>query len=146
MFESKPIVEKLLPHIDRTTQLLTNVEALSPRCPRCGFDLMPNVNGGKWYTKSRYEAAAERMQRWLSGALESGKRICVLEFGVGFNTPGVLRWPMEGLAFHNKNVSLVRVNLDAPELPEEIPSERAIPLPMDVLSVVRALHASTFSH
>jgi len=141
VFDSKPFVESLLPHIDYSTQMLKNVEALAPKCPRCGADIMPNVNGGRWYTRhAKVDAAAERLNNWLSDAINTGKKLCVLEFGVGYNTPSVLRWPMEGLTLRNKTVSMVRVNLEDAELPEEIPEERRVSLEADVLSVVNALH------
>jgi NAD-dependent SIR2 family protein deacetylase len=143
VFESKPIIETLLPHIDRNTQLLKNVDQMAPKCPRCGAGLSPNVNGGKWYTRHRYDAAAKRLNMWLSEAIEAKKKVCVLEFGVGFNTPGVLRWPMENLAYHNEGVSIVRVNLEDAELPEEIPPERGVSLALDVTSVVNALYELT---
>jgi hypothetical protein len=44
-----------------------------------------------------------------------------LEIGVGFNTPSVLRWPMESLTYtYSSQVNLIRINLEHAEVPEEI--------------------------
>ena len=55
----------------------------------------------------------------------------VIEIGVGFNTPGVIRWPFERLVTIHKNVSFFRINSDyrnfantaRPEIPPELRSK-----------------------
>ncbi len=51
------------------------------------------------------------------------KRLLLLEFGVGYNTPVIIRFPFERMAVQFPQTTLVRVNRDSPE-----PS---IPLPRD---------------
>ena len=34
----------------------------------------------------------------------------LLEFGVGYNTPGIIRFPFEQMTFQNKNWNLIRFN------------------------------------
>ena len=92
------------------------------------------------YTRQRHDDAGQRLQEWLSKIMTEGKKLCILEFGVGFNTPSVLRWPMESLAYNNDNVTIVRVNLEDANLAEEIPIERRVSVEEDVLSVVKLLH------
>ena len=36
----------------------------------------------------------------------------MLELGVGFNTPTIIRFPFEKMAFNNSNFHLVRFNMD----------------------------------
>ena len=40
------------------------------------------------------------------------------ELGVGFNTPSIIRFPFEKMVRENKNVNLVRLNLDEAVIPE----------------------------
>lgn len=60
---------------------------------------------------------------WLSGTL--GHRLCILELGVGFSAPQVIRWPFEKTAqFHLKSF-MIRINEKFPQLSCEI-KERGI--------------------
>lgn len=38
------------------------------------------------------------------------KKILLLELGVGFNTPGIIRFPFEEMTAKLKNTTLIRVN------------------------------------
>jgi hypothetical protein len=38
------------------------------------------------------------------------KKLVLIELGVGFNTPGIIRFPFERLAYEYENVTLIRVN------------------------------------
>ena len=42
-----------------------------------------------------------------------------LEIGVGFNTPGIIRYPFEQMTYSNSDATLIRLNLDYPQaIPE----------------------------
>ncbi len=60
-----------------------------------------------WY------AAAERYEKFCEIAAE--KNTVLLEMGVGFNTPTIIRYPFERMTYHGKNVFLIRMNADYPE-------------------------------
>ena len=38
------------------------------------------------------------------------KNVVLLEFGVGYNTPGIIRFPFEQMTSQNKNWKLIRFN------------------------------------
>ena len=40
------------------------------------------------------------------------KKVVLLEFGVGFNTPGIIRFPFEQMTYQNTNWNLIRFNKD----------------------------------
>ena len=46
---------------------------------------------------------------------ESDKSLLLLEFGVGFNTPGIIRFPFEQMAAQLPDTTLVRFNRDYPQ-------------------------------
>ncbi len=76
-------------------------EAL-PRCPYCG-ELADIVFRGENYRAER--------QRYIDFVDSSeDKKLCLIEFGVGFNTPGVIRWPFERITAAIPNARLFRVN------------------------------------
>ena len=41
-----------------------------------------------------------------------GKKLLLLEFGVGFNTPSIIRFPFEEMTSLNRNFILIRFNRD----------------------------------
>ena len=47
-----------------------------------------------------------------------------LEMGVGFNTPGIIRYPFEQMTFNNENATLIRFNKEHPEGAKENKKKR----------------------
>ena len=56
--------------------------------------------------------------RWISGTL--GHRLLLLELGVGFVSPELIRWPFEKITQLNMKSSLIRVHASLPQLPKEL--------------------------
>ena len=40
------------------------------------------------------------------------KNVVLLELGVGFNTPGIIRIPFEQMTYQNLNWNLIRINMN----------------------------------
>lgn len=133
---TRPILDRILPAIDPATQEVTDPRVI-PKCPRCGGPMFLNVRGGRWFIEEPHAAQAERFDAWLARATG---RLLVLEFGAGFNTPGVIRWPMERTVRSHPRAHLVRVNVDHPEIQTPL-GERATSLPCRASEVIDALVA-----
>ena len=56
--------------------------------------------------------------KWLQMTLN--KDMLVLELGVGFDMPTLVRWPFEKIAMLNNKAFLCRVNENFPQLPDDI--------------------------
>lgn len=55
-----------------------------------------------WYEKAKkYEEFLEKI---------NNKNVLLLEIGVSFNTPGIIRIPFEQMVYNNINTSLIRIN------------------------------------
>ena len=63
---------------------------------------------------SHWHQQAQRYSDFVRTA--SDRRLLLLEFGVGFNTPVIIRFPFEQMATHFPNATLVRFNRDYPQL------------------------------
>lgn len=48
------------------------------------------------------------------------KNVVLLEIGVGFNTPGIIRFPFEQMTYQHLKTTLIRVNKDYPMVRQEI--------------------------
>ena len=55
----------------------------------------------------------DKYEKFISDNLE--KNVLLLEFGAGFNTPGIIRYPFENMLFNNPNSTLIRINKDFPD-------------------------------
>ena len=82
---------------------------LVPKCPVCGENMDVNlrkdaffVQDDNWYKQDK------RYEEFIDNAKD--KKVVLLELGVGFNTPGIIRIPFEQMTFQNKNWNLVRIN------------------------------------
>ncbi|CAM5646989.1 MULTISPECIES: NAD-dependent protein deacetylase of SIR2 family [Streptomyces] len=137
-WDSRPLVARLLAAYDPATGAVTDPDAL-PRCPNCGGEAEINVRIGPRFVDTPYLPAARRLQSWL-GTAPAGTRLLILEFGAGFNTPGVIRWPGEDLTRRFPRARLVRVNPTHPGTPAEL-ADRALPVPADAHRLLDALAA-----
>nr|WSY49802.1 NAD-dependent protein deacetylase of SIR2 family [Streptomyces sp. NBC_00886] len=133
---SKPYFDRILAVYDRESGRVTDRAAL-PQCPRCGAAVFPNVRVGPEFVDDAYLPAGQRLSHWL-GRVPSDSRLLVLEIGAGFNTPGVIRIPVENLVRHTPRARLVRVNPDHPDIPAGL-GDRALSLPFGAGPLLDAL-------
>lgn len=89
-----------------------------PKCPVCGGRMEVNVRkdinfvqDGDWY------AASGRYEKFVKNAVKD--KTVLIEPGVGYNTPAIIRFPFERLTYNFEGVSLIRINRDYPEPIEE---------------------------
>lgn len=116
-WRSESWVRAAVPKVDLDSEELVDA-ALIPRCPNCGGEAMMNVRGGDWFIEQPYDAGFERFRTWLARA--RSERLLVIDVGTGFNTPSVIRWPCERIAYDHPSANIVRVNVSHPELPPEL--------------------------
>ena len=93
-----------------------------------------NIVKTEGYLEEGYLPSWERYRTWLSCTLN--KKLCILELGVGFQYPSVIRWPFEKTAFLNQKASFVRVNSKFFQISEELKG-KAISIPQNPLLLLR---------
>lgn len=91
--------------------------SMVPKCPVCGGAMDMNLRKDNFFVQDKawYEAE-ERFSYYLSEAID--KKLVLLELGVGFNTPTIIRFPFEKLVREHNNISLIRLNLNQAIVPE----------------------------
>lgn len=88
--------------------------ALVPKCPVCGGRMDVNLRKNEYFVQDeKWYESERRYNEFLSGS--AGGKIVYAELGVGFNTPGIIRYPFERMTYNNDNAALIRLNLDYPE-------------------------------
>ena len=103
---------------------------LVPKCPVCGGDMAMNLRVDDCFVEDEnWHAAEARFSRFLSEC-EDGKTV-LLELGVGFNTPTIIRFPFEKLAREHENISLIRLSRSKAMVPASL-GDRAVGINADM--------------
>ena len=103
---------------------------LVPKCPVCGGPMEMNLRSDDHFVQDEeWYAAEDRFSQFLSECVD-GKTV-LLELGVGFNTPTIIRFPFEKLTREHKNITLVRLSLSKAMVPASL-GERAIGINADM--------------
>lgn len=105
-------------------------DELIPRCPHCGKPMAMNlrcdnsfVQDEGWYT------AAERYEEFIRR--HRNLHILFLELGVGFNTPGIIKYPFMQMTAENPKAIYACINMNEAYVPDEI-ADRAICIEYDI--------------
>ena len=85
-----------------------------------------------------WHAAKLRFCQFLSECV--GGKTVLLELGVGFNTPMIIRFPFEKLTREHENVSLVRLSRSKAIVPAGI-TERAVGINADMAQSITDISA-----
>ena len=111
--------------------------SLVPKCPVCGGEMEVNIRKDVYFVQDKAWYAAEgRYEDFYDMAC--GKRTVLLELGVGYNTPTIIRFPFERMAYENKDVFLVRMNTQYPDaIPEN--AKKTLSFDEDISIVCDAL-------
>lgn len=107
---------------------------LVPKCPVCGGNMAMNLRCDNYFVED--EAWHETADRY-AGFLEQNKdkKVVLLELGVGFNTPIIIRFPFEKMVRENSSYSLIRMNMDEAVVPESF-GKRAIGIGGDMAKAI----------
>lgn len=107
LYDATDLVQEM---VEKTKDCKIPLE-LVPICPVCGEKMDVNVRvdanfiqDDNWYVQDR------RYSEFLDKAKD--KNVVLLELGVGFNTPGIIRIPFEQMTYQNLNWNLIRINMN----------------------------------
>lgn len=108
-----------------------------PKCPVCGGPMEMNLRCDQYFVEDEaWHEAEQRFGEFISEC--NDKRTVLLELGVGFNTPTIIRFPFEKLVRENEKMSLIRLNLDEAVVPESF-GERAVGINEDMVKSINDL-------
>ena len=134
LHDNRNLIHNLIIHMDDASVMVRDSDI--PRCPACGDYLERNLRRDGHFVESshmeRQTAYAEFVNRSSIG------RLVLFELGVGFNTPGIIRWPFEEITLRHPRASLLRVNVDDATVPVRI-ERKSIAFREDAAQVIRDL-------
>ena len=92
---------------------------LIPRCPNCGKPVSMNLRVDNSFVEDAgWHIAAENYQKFLEN--HEDQAILFLELGVGYNTPGIIKYPFWRMVYKNQKAIYACVNYGEADAPSEI--------------------------
>lgn len=110
---------------------------LIPKCPYCGAPLTTNLRCDDRFAQDEgWYLSAQRYENFLRTRKNS--KILFLELGVGYNTPGIIKYPFWQMTSKNKNAVYCCINNENTQCPSEIEAQ-AICINDDIYNVIGEL-------
>lgn len=107
LYYNESLVREMVGH----TTDCTIPSALVPHCPKCGGRMELHIRKDMNFVEDTHWNGM--LRRYLSFAERARKgKTLLIELGVGFNTPTIIRYPFERMAAEEEGVTLVRMNRD----------------------------------
>ena len=118
---SKPCHDTLYDNEEIVTRMVTEQHnfriptELIPLCPVCGGNMTPHLRIDDTFIENEdWRTAGRRYTEFLQSTLS--RKLVLFEIGVGYNTPGIIKYPFEQMTAANPDATLIRINRDDPEV------------------------------
>ena len=110
---------------------------LVPRCPICRRPMTMNLRVDDTFVQDfGWYEAAKRYNDFLDS--HSKSRTLYLELGVGYNTPGIIKYPFWNQTIRNPRARYACINLGEAYFPEQLDGQ-AVGIDMDIGDALKAL-------
>lgn len=128
---SKPCHQKTYDNESLVKEMLANLNdglipsSLVPKCPVCGEEMSTNLRCDDTFVEDEmWHKANERYSSFIDE--NKDKRILFLELGVGWNTPGIIKYPFMQMTYRFHGATYISINKGKNILPKEIESKSMI--------------------
>ena len=134
LYDNKKIVFDMLDAIDKDLKIPSR---MIPKCPVCGEEMEVNLRSDDTFVEDdHWKLMNDRYSDFLKKY--DGKKLLLLEFGVGFNTPSIIRYPFEEITYRNSKVRLIRFNQKYFDVPSNI-QKKSISVSNDISIIIHQL-------
>ena len=114
--------------------------SLIPYCPRCGKPMSMNLRSDQTFVEDEgWHQAAERYEKFIQN--HKKQKIVFLELGVGYNTPGIIKYPFWQYTCSLKDTFYICINKGQANIPSEI-KKKAICVDADISGVITDMNRS----
>ena len=132
-FENEEIVRRMM---ERQENMRVPSELL-PVCPHCGRPITMNLRSDNRFVQDEgWYGAAKRYEDFLR--TRGSLKMLFLELGVGYNTPGIIKYPFWQLTAANPKAIYACINYGDAVCPDEI-KQRSICIDEDIAKVLEDL-------
>lgn len=107
---------------------------LIPKCPVCGKPMTMNLRADATFVQDEgWNIHAGYYEKFLNAHKKS--KILFLELGVGYNTPGIIKYPFWQMTASNRNAEYICINKGETSVPNEIRTQ-SIEIDADIYDVL----------
>lgn len=132
-FENEDIISEM---VKRQNDMRVPSELL-PVCPHCGKPMTMNLRSDNRFVEDEgWHMAAERYNRFIQTSKKM--HVLFLELGVGYNTPGIIKYPFWQMTAQNPKAVYACINYGEAVCPEEI-EKQAVCISSDIGKVLENL-------
>ncbi len=129
-FENEAVIHEMV----RRQENMKIPSDLLPVCPHCGRPMTMNLRSDNRFVEDEgWHRAAEQYENFLR--TRDGQKILFLELGVGYNTPGIIKYPFWRMTARNSKAIYACVNQGQAVCPGEI-KKQAICIDGDIGEVL----------
>ena len=134
LYDDTELVNRMIEETDCNLKIPTN---LVPICPVCKERMEVNLRKDAYFVQDEnWYKQSKSYEYFVNNAKD--KKVILLELGVGFNTPIIIRFPFEQMTMQNKNWNLVRINKDNVITWNDI-EEKSILIQEDIANIINKL-------
>jgi NAD-dependent SIR2 family protein deacetylase len=134
LYDNRERVQQMLAHLDETGLRIPAADI--PLCPQCGGYLERNLRIDARFVEEPHMARQGAYADFINQSAD--RKLVLLELGVGFNTPAIIRWPFERITARHPQATLMRINRDDAQAPKEI-AKKALGFEEDAARVLHDL-------
>ena len=132
-FDNEAVIREMM---ERQEDMKIPTELL-PTCPHCGKPMTMNLRSdNKFVEDEGWHRAAERYENFLR--TRAGQKILFLEFGVGYNTPVIIKYPFWQMTAKNPKAIYACINQGQAVCPQEI-ERQSVCINADIGQVLQSL-------
>jgi len=116
VYPNKPYIDQMVSGTDFET--LEVREEDIPICPNCGAHMSKNIRIDHTFVEAPHLENQDAYYEFINKSVDG--KLVLLELGVGFNTPIIIRWPFEKVTSTHPKATLIRMNMNKPEVSDEL--------------------------
>lgn len=110
---------------------------LVPHCPHCGSPMTMNLRSdGTFAEDEGWHSAAQRYETFMEN--HRGQKVVFLELGVGYNTPGIIKYNFWQYAYNWQHAFYACINKGQAQVPAEI-KKKSVGIDGDIGEVLRLI-------
>ncbi len=134
LYDNEKLVKQLLNNIDDDLKVPSS---LVPKCPVCAEEMSVNLRCDDTFVEDdNWHIMSNKYTNFIENNKQ--KKVLLLEFGIGFNTPGIIRFPFEEMTYTYKDFKLIRFNDKYASVPKEI-KEKSISVNENINEVINKI-------
>ncbi len=134
LYNNKEMINTMIKNIENKFYIR---EEEVPICPKCGGFLVPNLRKDNSFVQEPHFKTFNAFNSFIEKA--RGKNFVLLELGVGYNTPVIIKYPFENITLeYPKNTTLVRINLGENIVPTDI-KDKSICINQDIIKILELI-------